>query len=150
MSLSASRLAALTARNEAIASSFDEGRTVDEIVTLFGVKRDRVRFILRAAGRGLAPITSDPTFATRALQVAAELAGANVTQIRSSWRAPPELVRARWAYMSAMRKRGVSFPQIGKRISRDHATVMYGCRQADYFAARSPEFAEMLAKVDAA
>lgn len=137
-------------RNKVIVSEFEAGVPIDDLIAQYKLSRSRIRAIIHDARSHMAEIFSDPMFPERAIKVAAELAGANVAQLCSEWRRPKVLIHARWAYMAAMRKRGVVTPAIGRRLNRDHSTVVYGLTQAEFLAARSPEFAEMMAKVDAA
>lgn len=136
-------------RNRGMVEAFNAGTGFKELATLHGLSPERVRRILNQAGCKVRGELFDLEYQARALKVAAELAGANVAQIKLFWRNRP-LVRARWAYMAAMRKRGMSYPDIGKSLCRDHSTVVYGCEQAGHMAKRSPEFAQMLALVEAA
>lgn len=55
------------------------------------------------------------------------------------------VVRARQALYLALRKRGWSYPRIGRFLDRDHSTVIYGAKQALYRMDRDPAYA---AKVD--
>lgn len=137
-------------RNTAIVTASQAGETIEILAARYSLKKHTVEDILRESGGGVRAILTDPTFSERAMKTAAELAGANVKQLQSDWRSPKVLVHARWAYAVAMRKRGVSTPSIGRRLNRDHSTIVYAIQQAGYLAARSPEFAEMMAKVDAA
>lgn len=97
----------------------------------------------------LAAYSSDPTFYKRALIVAANATGSSVDAITGPCRWP-ELVRPRWAIMVAMRKRGVSLPQIGRRFNRDHSTVLHAMRHYEAKMARDAGFARLVAIVDAA
>jgi chromosomal replication initiation ATPase DnaA len=65
-----------------------------------------------------------------ALTAAADLYGVEVESILSDDRGPLA-VRARHAVCWLLRERGMSFPEIGKVIGRDHTTVMYACRRVD-------------------
>ena len=136
-------------RNQLMRAAFRDGMTVETLAARYGFTRDTIKRILRD-GDPDKKASRDPLFFGRALVVAAELAGANVKQLCSEWRAPKELVHARWAVMSEFRRRGLSTPAIGKRLNRDHSTVIYGLKQAGYLAERSPEFVQMLAAVEAA
>lgn len=42
----------------------------------------------------------------------------------------PSLVRARWVAMLALHFGGLSYPEIGRRLGRDHTTVLHGLRMA--------------------
>jgi len=44
----------------------------------------------------------------------------------------PDVVRARWACMVALRRRGLSYPEIGKALGgKEHTTVMHAVDLAD-------------------
>lgn len=145
------KLAATKDRNREIVSRYLAGEDMTAIGADYGLKRERVRRILVDLGAlDDKPYTVDPFFAQRALKRAAELSGATVEQLKSGWRAPKQLVHARWAFMVACQRRGASTPQIGKRINRDHSTVLYGLRQAEYRAERFPEFRALVAEIEAA
>ncbi len=61
------------------------------------------------------------------------------------------LVRARWAVMLAMHRRGYSTPRIGRALGgRDHTTVMHGLLRGKLIEASNPEFASKCAAVAAA
>ncbi len=93
--------------------------------------------------------SSDPLFSGRAMAVAALAAGFTVESLltRRRW---TELVKARYAVMLAMRRREVSYPSIGRRLHRDHSTVMTGVRRAEALLETCPDFAALFAAVDAA
>lgn len=140
-------------RNAEIVQAYDEDEPIAEISLRHSISAKRTMQILIAAGR--APTIGgaggeDPLYASRAIKVAAKLAGANVPQLLSRWRAPKELVHARWCVMTALRERGLSLPRIGHWLKRDHSTVIYGLGQAAIFQKRSPEFVRMLDEVRAA
>lgn len=54
------------------------------------------------------------------------------------------ICRARFAVMYAMRSHGLSLPAIGHVLRRHHSTILSGLRRADDYAARDPEFVEMV------
>jgi len=113
------------------------------------------RFIRNDAGvaaLGALPkgTVSDPLYSQRAIAVAARLAGSKPEQLLSDWRRPKILVRARWAVMMGMAKRGAGQSAIGRRLCRDHATVQYGISRGNALAARDAAFARLVAEVDAA
>ena len=140
--------AARNIRNAEIARRSADGETRDDLARSFRISPSQVSKIvcdLRETGR------ADPFFASRALKVAAGLAGATVPQLISGWRSPPVLIHARWAVMAALRKRGVSYPRIGRHMGgRDHSTVIYGVNQAAIHAAKSAEFRALCDAVNAA
>jgi chromosomal replication initiation ATPase DnaA len=49
---------------------------------------------------------------------------------------------ARFALYTALRRRGWSYLSIGAFLGRDHATIMYGVRAAEYLIERDEEYAE--------
>jgi chromosomal replication initiation ATPase DnaA len=49
---------------------------------------------------------------------------------------------ARFALYTALRRRGWSYLAIGAFLGRDHATIMYGVRAAEYLIERDEEYAE--------
>lgn len=91
----------------------------------------------------------DPLYASRALAKAAGLSGANTEQLLLGWK-QQELVRGRWAVMICLQRRGASKGQIGRRINRDPATVWHGLKMARALLAQDPDFAALVAEVDAA
>lgn len=140
----------LELRHEAIVSQYLAGATIAEVAALHGRTGESVRKILHRADAMRKPaVLADPLYPRRALLVAARLAGCTVEQLVSPWRERP-LVRARFAVMACLRRRGVSTPQIGRRLNRTAWAVSHGLKQAAYLAERDPEFARMLAEVDAA
>lgn len=52
------------------------------------------------------------------------------------------LMMPRFAVYKALRLRGWSYPQIGKALGRDHSTIIYGVRRADWQMERDPEYAD--------
>lgn len=71
---------------------------------------------------------------------AAEVFGVDEQDITGK-RRPEEMVRARWAVMLAMRG-GVSACQIGRRLNRDHSSVLHGFRHGEALRQRDPWFAD--------
>lgn len=61
-----------------------------------------------------------------------------------------ELCHIRWAIMLNMRRRGLSFPVIGRILGgRDHSTVMHGVKRAEgLLAADNADFAALLDLID--
>lgn len=51
------------------------------------------------------------------------------------------ITEARFGLYAALRLRGWSYPAIGQFIGRDHATVIYGARRAEWLMERFPEYA---------
>lgn len=86
----------------------------------------------------------------RPLMAASKAFKVSLGDLLSSDRHKP-LVRARQAVMLALRKQGLSFPKIAPILNlKDHSTVIYGVRQAEYLAANDAGFARALARVVAA
>lgn len=54
--------------------------------------------------------------------------GVSADDICAPTRGSDQVVLARQALMAALRHRGLSYPQIGRLIGRDHTTVMHGIR----------------------
>lgn len=61
------------------------------------------------------------------IRLVAALLGSSSDAVRGKGR-HPELVRARWACMVALRRRGLSYPEIGQTMGgKDHTSVMHAC-----------------------
>jgi len=57
-------------------------------------------------------------------------------------------VRARACVVQIFRKRGMSFPQIGRRLGgRDHSTIINAYRNFDRYAIKRPELRQVVARV---
>lgn len=121
----------------------------DTVARRFRYTRTNVLKIYRENRLPVPAIASDPLYWQRAVGVAARIAGVEAADIFSTSR-KRHIVYARWAVMTGMVKRGVSRARVGKRLGRDHATVIHGLREIAYLADRRPDIAELLAKVDAA
>ena len=73
------------------------------------------------------------------IERASALSGVPVWMLRSDCRLRGfSLVRL--ATMSAMRRKGMSYPAIARTFGRHHTTVMADVRTADAYAARYPRF----------
>lgn len=57
------------------------------------------------------------------------------------------VMRVRFALYWAFRERGASFAQIGFWMNRDHSTVIYGQRRAQYVFDRDPAFRDLCLKL---
>lgn len=141
----AARLAFIADKRAEIVRQYESGVLPDDLATRFDYSLSHIHTILRAAGHYQRDAKRVPTPAV--LKAAAEVGGANVPQLISEWRAPKQLVHARWAAMAVLSQRGASSAAIGRALNRDHSTVLYGIKQANYLAARSPEFVAMLDEV---
>lgn len=140
----------VTMRHEAIIAAYQSGEPIPEIARRFGHGVGWIRFILTRADVIKKPaIFRDPTFLSRAVNVAAEIADVTPEAILSASRTK-EAVRARFAVMYACRQRGMSFNMIARRFNRDHSSVVYDERQALNLAARDADYAKLLIEVDAA
>jgi hypothetical protein len=60
----------------------------------------------------------------------------------------PVYCRARFAVYYLARRQGHSYPLIGTRMNRDHATVIHGVKRAAEIAVREPAYAEMLQVIE--
>lgn len=59
------------------------------------------------------------------VRIVAALLGASYDSVRGKSR-HPATTRARWACMAALRRRGLSYPEIGRAMGgKDHSTVMH-------------------------
>lgn len=80
------------------------------------------------------------------IERASAVAGIPVADLRG-----PSRVRVicliRWAAMTAMRRKGMSYPAIGRAIHRNHATVINGVRQARRYAARDAVYAAFVERL---
>lgn len=74
------------------------------------------------------------------IERASALSGVPVSVLRGPSRLRG-ICLVRWAAMTAMRRKGMSYPAIGRAMCRDHATVHVGLRQASDYAARYPKYA---------
>lgn len=141
---------AVSMRHEAIIAAYQAGQAIPDIARRFGHGISWIRFILIRADVIEKPAyQSDPFFLQRALEVASSAVEATPAQLLSPCR-DRSLVRARFAVMRACRCRGMSLHSIARRFNRDHSSVVYAERQAPLLAKRYPDFADLLARVDAA
>jgi chromosomal replication initiation ATPase DnaA len=58
-----------------------------------------------------------------------------------------QAVEARFALYAALRQRGWSYPRIGRFLGRDHASIMYGVRRAEYIMERHRPYEEKVERV---
>jgi len=54
------------------------------------------------------------------------------------------LMPARFALAKALRLRGWTYPQIGRELGRDHSTIIYRVREAEYRMGKDPSYAEKI------
>lgn len=137
------------ARDDDICADFLAGASIKELAARYGLGEFRIYAIVRPVRPNGNKLTADPLYPQRALERAAQLSFIRVEQIQSDERFK-HLVRTRWAVMAALHERGMSYKAIGRRLRRDHSTVMYGVRQAEYHAQRSPAFRALIEQVAAA
>ena len=83
---------------------------------------------------------------TRAVVLVAAASGVSVADIKGASRTPI-VCRARWATMHLMRARGLSTPQIGRALNRDHTTVLYGLDRVKALRLVNPDFDALCRKV---
>lgn len=120
------RKAMYAERNKRIGDMARAGATICEIADRFGLHRTTVGHIVGREGIAAKnPFTDDPAYPRRALEVAAACADSDLARLRSPSRFKC-LVRARNAYALAMRERGMSYGAIGRKLNRDHSTVIHG------------------------
>lgn len=129
-----------------MAQARGEGLSTKQIADRFGVS---IVTVQRYAPGDTPEITRDPLYHERAIKRAAEIVCSRPDELTGCVR-HPRLVRARWAVMLAMRNRGASLARIGRRLGRDHTTVLYGIRKAQHELSRSNTFSKMFQQVDAA
>lgn len=96
-----------------------------------------------------AELARDPEFPLRAIRVAAAELGAEPADLRGD-ASTREFVRARWAVMLAMHRRGATNPRIARRLGRDTSTVWRSLDRAKYIVDRDPAFAALVRRVDQA
>ncbi len=137
------------ARHAEIVARAMSGESRKSLAKEYGWQLDTIGRIIRDAGNTPPTDSAYTDYAERALKVAAELAWSNVPEILSPLR-NQYIAKARFAVMEALRQRGANSYQIGRMVNRDHSTVSNGLERADYYAARCPKFAQMLALVVAA
>lgn len=52
--------------------------------------------------------------------------------------------KPRWAIHMALHRRKRKHCEIGRWMNRNHATIIYGIRQAEYWIERDPEFRDLI------
>lgn len=135
------------AKREAIVDDFLEGIEEAILCVKYGVGAAHIRRVINGDPR-ISPPARDPFLGKRAIAAAAKAVGASPEQLFLDWRNKP-LVQARWAAMRAMDRAGYSYSQIGRIIKRDHSTIIYGLRRAEYAFQHDPEFAQLCVRVAA-
>jgi chromosomal replication initiation ATPase DnaA len=59
------------------------------------------------------------------------------------------LMPARFALYKALKLRGWSYLAIGSFLGRDHTTIMYGVKRAEWMAERDAEYADKIERIAA-
>lgn len=137
-------------RRAGIVAAWLDGASVYALAKRHKFTRNHILKILRDAGYSQRePFASDPLFPSRAIKVAAQHAG-HPTEMLVGPRRWRELVLARFAYIAAMVDRGASYSALGRRLSRDHSSIMHGHRRAAELRERDPEFVELVERIAAA
>lgn len=138
------------ARNERIAKEYKAGDDIDVLAARYGVHKYQIRVILRRLDSlPSRAVTCDPLYPSRALKVAAEAVAGRADELKLPVQKRP-YVHARWAVMAAMNRHGITASSIGRRLNRDHTTVLYGLRQAEMLASQNLEFAALIERIVAA
>lgn len=55
--------------------------------------------------------------------------------------------KAKWAIYVALRNRNRNYSEIGRWMKRDHATIIYGVKQAEYWLERDPDFRDLVQRL---
>lgn len=136
------------ARAESFAAMKRDGMTIAEIAQQSGYSPG---YVTRLISEVTPPPTSqDPLYWQRALKVAMQAVQAEPEAFLGRAKKSRQMIHARWAVMAGMRKRGASLHQVGKRLNRDHTSVVYALRQVEYLAKRDESVARLIELVDAA
>lgn len=59
------------------------------------------------------------------------------------------LSKPRWAIYLALHKRKRSYAHIGRWMNRNHASIIYGVQQAQYYMERDPDFRDLVERLTA-
>lgn len=73
---------------------------------------------------------AEMTEASACIATAAKVHNLTVADI-TGYSRKRHIVRARWAAAWLMRRRGMSLPQIGRHLNRDHTTIFYALRKME-------------------
>jgi chromosomal replication initiation ATPase DnaA len=100
---------------------------------------------------GLAPLVPAfyraPRTSKSVILRAASLTGYAPKEITGVGRTAP-LARVRFAIMLVLRRRGLSLPEIGRRLGgRDHTTVMHGVERAEAMLSSDADFAALFDQI---
>lgn len=90
--------------------------------------------------------SAPPFYFQTLLDRAASITGFAKREIIGEGRAH-RFMPVRFAMVYLLREAGLSFPQIGKRMNRDHTTVMDSYRRARDLLAKSAEFADLVVRL---
>lgn len=81
------------------------------------------------------------------IRLAANVAGITVAEMMGPGRST-KFVQARFAVYLVSQERGLSTPEIGRRVGgRDHSSVLHGIARAKDMEKRDPEFARIMARL---
>ena len=94
--------------------------------------------VRRSANKKLSPFD---LFPYGVLEAVASTSGVTVAEITGPVRTE-RCVRARDVVVAILRARGMSYPEIGKLLHRDHTTIMHAISRIDEMMARNPAFHE--------
>lgn len=81
-----------------------------------------------ALGRDLS-VVQEQTSKTGKVKVAAELSCISLPMLKGHGRGSVAIAYKRWRVMWLLRQVGWTYAEIGRAISRDHASVMYGIKK---------------------
>jgi chromosomal replication initiation ATPase DnaA len=90
-----------------------------------------------------------PDAGQRVLAIAVDALGRPRAEILGRCRMPGVL-RPRWAAMVALRRAGMSYSVIGRRMRRNHTSVIHAVARGEAMAARDAEFAALVDRMVAA
>lgn len=82
------------------------------------------------------------------LAAAQELSVTTVSEIVGTQRLQ-HIIRVRHACYYLARQQGHSYPYIGRRMNRDHSSVIYGARQCENMMERDPEYSAFVYTIGA-
>lgn len=83
---------------------------------------------------------------TEIIKLCADLFGLPPKDLMSNKR-NRQVVEARFALYAALRRRGWSYPRIGKFLRRDHTAIMYGVCRAEYIMEHRPAYAHSVERI---
>ena len=133
--------AAQKAREEAEAARLAERRAAL-------LARETARAAAKTAALTLRILCDKPSV-NEIANVTATLFDVSVEDMKGRQQRKP-LMRPRFAIYLVARQAGHSYPLIGKRLGRDHSSIIYGCKIARQLIDHDPDFAAMVRKINAA